>query len=71
MTRREQKQLEQQHVNFKTMEKRTYYADRKTAELAEYLVKHRIPFYYDGRIIEFESTPERVRVMQESSKELS
>lgn len=52
-------------------EKKTYYTDRKTTELATYLAKHKVPFYFDGRIIEFDSTPARVKAMQDSNSELS
>lgn len=53
------------------METKKYYTDRKTTELAIYLAKHKVPFYFDGRIIEFESTPARVEAMQKSNSELA
>ena len=53
------------------METKTYYTDRRIGKLAAYLIKTRIPFYCDGRIIEFETTPAKVRIMQEEDEELA
>lgn len=53
------------------MEKKTYYTDRRIDKLAAYLIKKRHPFYCDGRIIEFEATPQFINEMNATSEELS
>lgn len=53
------------------METKTYYTDHRIDKLAAYLIQKRIPFYCDGWIIEFETTPNRVKRMQEENEELA